>query len=100
MNTVSERAGAITSQKHGESGSGSTMSSSEKLAEFLKETSSAEEAARLLLSCGFAPDDRVGQVRNIAAPHRAGRTLGSVWREMRRLVQSTTVPSVRTDVSQ
>lgn len=44
-----------------------------------------EEAARLLLSSGFLPCDTAGLVSHTAAPQRIGRTLGSVWRAMRRL---------------
>lgn len=63
------------------------MESHEKLAAFLKEEPSDEEAARWLLSCGFRPNETIGQVKHFAAPHRMGRTLESVWREMRRLVE-------------
>lgn len=44
------------------------------------------QMARLLLHSGFRPDEAVGQVRHSAAPHRPGRTFGSVWREMRRIL--------------
>ena len=50
-----------------------------------------EDAARLLLSCGFRPSDTVGQVRHTEAPYRSGLTLGSIWREMRKLAQGTPV---------
>lgn len=46
-----------------------------------------EEAARLLLSSGFRPSDTIGHVEHIASPHGAGRTLGSVWRAMRSLIE-------------
>lgn len=42
-----------------------------------------EEAARFLLRSGFKPMDTVGQIQDLANPHKAGRTFGSVWRAMR-----------------
>lgn len=46
-----------------------------------------EEAARLLLSSGFRPSHAIGRVVHIASPLGPGRTLGSVWRAMRSLME-------------
>jgi hypothetical protein len=69
------------------------MTSSEIEATLLTGTSGDEEAARLLLRSGFSPGETMGQVKHKAHPHRAGRTLGSVWLAMRRLLNG--VPTVQ-----
>ena len=45
-----------------------------------------DEAAHFLIGCGFRPTDTVGQVEHVANMGRTGRTFGSVWHAMRRLV--------------
>lgn len=65
----------------------SRMGSSEQSIAARTAISWQEEAARFLLRSGFMPGDALGQVQHIANPHRAGRTFGSVWREMHRLVK-------------
>ena len=52
------------------------------------ENSRQEEAALFLLRSGFRPGETTGQVQHVANPFRAGRTLGSVWHAMRRLVEN------------
>src|SRR5687767_11475098 len=62
--------------------------SSEKPTTCSSDRSCAEEAARLLLASGFRPGDTIGQVEHIAYSHRSGRTLGSIWDAMRKLIRS------------
>jgi hypothetical protein len=52
------------------------------------ENSWQEEAALFLLRSGFRPAETTGQVQHSTSPHRPGRTFGSVWHAMRRLVES------------
>ncbi len=47
-------------------------------------------AARFLLCAGFKPGEEIGQVEHISGSSRVGRTFGSVWREMRSLVERET----------
>jgi hypothetical protein len=63
------------------------MRSSEKPTTACTEQSWQEEAARFLLRSGFRPGDTIGQVNHPANPQTVGRTLGSVWRVMRSLVE-------------
>lgn len=58
------------------------------------ENSWQEKAALLLLSSGFRPGETTGQVQHVTSPSRAGRTFGSVWHAMRRLVESELERSV------
>lgn len=46
-----------------------------------------QEAALFLLHSGFKPGQAIGHVEHISGSSRVGRTFGSVWREMRRLVE-------------
>jgi hypothetical protein len=62
------------------------MGSSNKPTTACSDSSWQEEAARFLLSSGFRPSDTIGQVAHMSSSLREGRTLGSVWRVMRSLV--------------
>ena len=46
-----------------------------------------QEAALFLLHSGFKPGQAIGHVEHISGSSSVGRTFGSVWREMRSLVE-------------
>jgi len=49
-----------------------------------------QQAARFLLHSGFKPSEAVGQVEHVSGSSRVGRTICSVWREMRSQVERDT----------